>query len=84
VFGVAGTFVLGPLAGAFATALGAFFTVKSLQKHRQLKTDFGNLQHELKHHRLTEQGQLHESHQVLEAFLLRQGEKRIGFFKRFS
>lgn len=84
VFGVAGTFVLGPLAGAFATALGAFFTVKSLQKHRQLKTDFGNLQHELKHHRLTEQGELHESHQVLEAFLLRQGEKRIGFFKRFS
>jgi hypothetical protein len=41
VLGAASTFVLGPLAGLFATGLGAYFTRKSSSKKNQLRTDFG-------------------------------------------
>ena len=37
--GVAGTLVLGPLAGIFATALGAFFARKSALRHRAFRED---------------------------------------------
>ncbi|HEX4856861.1 MAG TPA: hypothetical protein VFV28_08610, partial [Limnobacter sp.] len=82
--GIAGTFVLGPLAGVFATALGALFTVKTVTKLKQLKTDFQLLKSDLKTDTLARQEQVQKATAPLEAFLVRQGEKRIGFFKGFA
>lgn len=42
--GVAGTLVLGPLAGAFATALGVFFARKSALRHRAFRQDRARVQ----------------------------------------
>ncbi|WP_334119139.1 hypothetical protein [Limnobacter sp.] len=83
-FGIAGTFVLGPLAGLFATALGAFFTIKTMGKFRQLKHDFAHLKADIKTDALTRTGNASEASETLRSFLIRQGEKRIGFFKRFA
>ncbi|HEX4917389.1 MAG TPA: hypothetical protein VFV43_05785 [Limnobacter sp.] len=83
-FGIAGTFVLGPLAGIFATALGGFFTVKTLRKLKQLKSDFKHLQADLKATALASGSRIKPSQQPLHDFLIRQGNKRIGFFKRFG
>ncbi|HEX4844521.1 MAG TPA: hypothetical protein VFV57_12680 [Limnobacter sp.] len=82
--GIAGTFVLGPLAGIFATALGAFFTVKSVRKLKQLQSDFTHLQSDLKATALASGAGVQSTHAPLRAFLIRQGDKRIGFFKRFG
>lgn len=83
-FGIAGTFVLGPLAGIFATALGAFFTIKTITKLRQLKTDFEHLKADLKSDALAHGNQTSDASEALRNFLIRQGDKRIGFFKRFA
>lgn len=83
-FGLAGTFVLGPLAGLFATALGAFFTIKTVTKLKQLKSDFEHLKADIKTDSLTRAGETGEVLEPLRNFLIRQGEKRIGFFKRFA
>lgn len=83
-FGIAGTFVLGPLAGVFATALGGFFAMKSHQKHQQLKKDFQLLQSDLKDQSLLKADPTSVHFIALRDFLIRQGNKRIGFFKRFQ
>lgn len=83
-FGIAGTFVLGPLAGAFATALGGFFTVKTIRKLSQLKSDFGHLSTDLKADALSRNTASMADANRLHEFLHRQGKKRIGFFSRFG
>lgn len=85
-FGIAGTFVLGPLAGVFATALGAFFTIKTMNKRNQLKQDFKLAQADLKEESLQmrAQGVEEPHHAQFVEFMERQGDKRISFFTKFG
>ncbi len=82
--GVAGTLVLGPAAGFFATALGAFFTKKTLTKLKQLRSDFEILKSDIRAHAIARSDQANPQAIALNHFLMRQGEKRIGFFQHFS
>lgn len=82
--GVAGTLILGPAAGIFATALGALFTQKTLTKLHQLRGDFEILKSELRAHAMARAHRADPQAIALQHFLIRQGNKRIGFFQQFS
>ncbi|MES2830531.1 MAG: hypothetical protein V4695_00895 [Pseudomonadota bacterium] len=86
VTGAAGTLVLGPLAGIFATTLGVFFVKKSTTKHRQLKTEFALAKQQIAANMALNKtaGMTQAHHATYNEFILRQGEKRISFFKKFG
>lgn len=87
VLGAVGTFMMGPLAGLFATGLGAYFTRKSTSKRNQLKTDFkmaaGQLGLDPKTGK-TQANSAKDSFKTYQDFMGRQGKRRISFFKGFT
>ncbi len=82
--GLVGTLALGPVAGLFATALGVFFTKKTVTKLHQLRGDFELLKSDLRAHVIARSYQEDPDAKNLHSFLTRQGEKRIGFFQHFA
>lgn len=85
-FGIAATFALGPLAGLFATALGTFFTIKSVKKRNQLKRDVALVKSDLRSNiiALESKNKLSESALRYQSFIERVGERRIKFFQGFA
>jgi hypothetical protein len=86
VTGAAGTLVLGPLAGIFATGLGVYFVRKATSKRAQLKRDFVLAKQHISSslHTLNLTGESKARHEIYAKFIERQGVKRIDFFKRFG
>lgn len=87
VLGAVGTFMMGPLAGLFATGLGAYFTRKSTSKRNQLKTDFKVAAEQLGLDPKTGKTQANsakDSFKTYQDFMGRQGKRRISFFKGFT
>lgn len=86
VTGAAGTLVLGPLAGIFAASLGVFFVRKSTAKRRQLKAQFALAKQQIAGNMALNRtaGMEQPQHVLYRDFILRQGAKRISFFKKFG
>lgn len=88
IVGVASTFVLGPLAGFFATTLGAYFVHKTGTKRAQLKREYtkGVFENEELNLKKVQPRATSEAKPLdkYKSFLKRQGEKRISFFKNFG
>jgi len=86
VTGAAGTLVLGPLAGVFATTLGIFFVYKSTRKKTQLKRDFKWAKQHIGMNLALNKAAGFECqhHANYSDFILRQGTKRIQFFQKFG
>ena len=98
VLGAVSTFMLGPLAGLFATGLGAYFTRKSTSKRNQLKTDFKVAAEQLSIDPKTGEVQLTsepkeeskpkeekiDTFNIYQTFIGRQGKRRVHFFKDFT
>jgi hypothetical protein len=82
--GLAGAFVFGPAGGLIAATLGTLFTIKTVKKLNQLKTDFELLKGDIKARSLAQPERAHPASEKLHNFLIQQGEKRISFFNRFS
>lgn len=85
VAGAAGTLVLSPLAGLFATTLGISFVRKSASKHRQLKRDVALARQDLQINLalLDASGKEEPRHVRYAEFIRRQADKRIQFFRGF-
>ncbi|MEY3202611.1 MAG: hypothetical protein RIR70_2161, partial [Pseudomonadota bacterium] len=84
--GVAGTLVLGPLAGIFATALGGFFARKSALRHRAFREDrkrVNGFLNTAKEH-LSAAGKLNTAVTHYKTFIDRKLTERARFYRLFK